>query len=299
MYNGPVPSVINESFPDHTYRLITCLLNGEQKKSLLNNYLSKFGYTRETYLLKFPGAPLLSHASRDAYKNAANSEIGKKKRSNIITQLNLNNKEFQEKRKKAVKEFLNSEKSLEYRLNASKKAKLQHKETNLEDRIRNYFLTKYQGSENQKNKRKRLLENNPNKIPGIQEKKKQTYLRNANAGKYNKETKYKKRKFKETGLYYQSSYELDFLLLCESKNLIHKLKNGPYLTDSIYPYNYYQSDYIFDDRYIIEIKSWYIESLQEKRYPGINNIKKELVYKKGYKFIYIKDKQYTEFEQIC
>lgn len=44
---------------------------------------------------------------------------------------------------------------------------------------------------------------------------------------------------------------------------------------------------------MIEIKSWYIENLQEKRYPGILDIKKKLIESKGYKFLYIKDKDYT------
>lgn len=297
MYGGPSPKLINKNFFDHTYELITCLINGEQKKSLTNRYLLKFGFTREEYLKKFPGAPLLSLSAKKSYQNAALSEKGKKTRSDNITKLNLTNKEFQQNRKKSLKNFLNSNRSIDYRLNASKKAKIQH-QNGLDDQIRNYFKTKYIGSVDQADRSKRMKENNPIHREGVKTRIRETYITNLKLGLHNKETKFKKRKFKNTNLIYQSTYEKDFLLLCESLQILDKIQNSPCFTDKSYPYNYYQPDYIFDNQYIIEIKSWYVEKLQEKKYPGIINLKKELIKQRGYNFVYIKDKDYTEFKKI-
>jgi hypothetical protein len=41
-----------------------------------------------------------------------------------------------------------------------------------------------------------------------------------------------------------------------------------------------------------------MESLQEKKCPGLLKIKEKLVVDKGYKFLYIKDKDYTNFLNI-
>jgi hypothetical protein len=297
MYTGPEPKSINENFPDHTYELITCLISGEQKRSLLNKYLSKFNLSRESYLEKFPGAPLMSYSSRDAYRKSALSEEGRKTRSNNITKLNLTDTNFQKKRQDAVTGFLNSDRSHPYRLNASKKAKLQH-QNGLDDSIRHYFKTRYIGSDDQMNRSKRARKNNPGTREDVKQKSKDTYIRNVNLGLHNKETKFKKRLFKDTSLTYQSSYEEDFLLRCEAFQIIDKIQNAPCLTDASYPYRYYQPDYIFDNQYVIEIKSWYVENLQEKKCPGITKLKEGLVIQKGYKFIYIKDKDYTQFNNI-
>jgi hypothetical protein len=214
-------------------------------------------------------------------------------RSKNLTDLNLNNKKFQENRQNSCKEFWKSDRSDELRKIKSDRAVIQHKETNLDDQVKKYFKERYQGSDNQKEKSKRLKLNNPGSKPEAREKSRQTYIKNNELGLHNKETKFKKKLYKDTILMYQSSYELDFLELCDTSNMLHRIKNAPCLSADYYPYNFYAPDYILDDIYIIEIKSWYIENLQEKRCPGILKLKEQLVADKGYKFLYIKDKDYS------
>jgi hypothetical protein len=292
MYQGPDPQTINKSFPAHTYELVTCLITGNQKKSILNRYLKKLGFTRETYIQKFPDAPLMSHAARDSYKHAAQTELGRSLRSATITQLNNENKSFQQNRKLAVSNFLNSERSTEYRKNASDRAKNQHQNGQAEY-IRKYFQGDFIGSQDQLSRRARMIELQLSSKPEVLKKSKDTYIRNSKLGIHNKETRYKKKQFKDTLLFYQSTYELDFLVYCENNNLLSRIKNSHCFSDANYPYNFYEPDYILDDVYIIEIKSWYIENLQEKRCPGLLKMKEQLVIKNGYKFLYIKDKNYN------
>ena len=282
MYTGPIPSSINNNFLDHTYTLITCLITGAQRKIITSSYLKKIGITKEDYIEKFPGAPLISKSIKDV-------------RSNNMKSLNLTNKKFQETRKLAVSNFLNSEKSIDYRKNASDKATRQHQNGQAEY-VRKYFQGDYIGSQDQLARKNRLLATPIHTIPGVNEKKKETYIKNSNLGIHNKETRYKKKKFKDTLLFYQSTYELDFLLYCENNNLLSRIKNSQCFSDSAYPYNFYEPDYILDDTYVIEIKSWYIEKLQEKRCPGLLKMKEQLVVNNGYKFLYIKDKNYKPID---
>ena len=280
MYNGPHPKDISCDFPDHTYDFIVCLLDGSRRKIIQERSLKKFyNITKKEYLEKFPNAPLMSLSA-------------KAQRSKTMTNLNLDNSEFQKRRAHASKEFLESNRSLEYRINQSEKAKIQHK-CGLDDAIRKYFKERFNGTDDQKNRKLRFKDNNPNYADGIQQKKKDTYIKNSELGLHNKETKFKKKKYKATNLIYQSSYELDFLEHCEQHNLLDRVKNSICFSSDDYPYNFYAPDFILDNEYVIEIKSWYIENLQEKRYPGILEIKKKLVESKGYKFLYIKDKDYT------
>jgi hypothetical protein len=231
-------------------------------------------------------------AASESYRRAALSENGRKIRSETITHLNLHNLDFQEKRKKSCKNFLNSDQSLEYRKLSSERAKNQHKNGQA-DYVRLYFAERYQGSNVQKEKSIRAKMNNPGNAPGAREKMRDTYIRNSELGLHNKETKFKKKKYKDTDLIYQSSYELDFLDFCEKSNLLGRIKNSPCFTSEDYPYNFYAPDFILDNMIVIEIKSWYVENLQEKRYPGILDIKRQLVESKGYNFLYIRDKDYT------
>jgi hypothetical protein len=296
MYNGPSPKTINSNWPDHSYEYITCLVSGKSKKSILNKHLQEYGYTRKSYIEKFPGAPLISEKSRDNYKKSALSERGKKIRSQNLTNLNLTNKEFQEKRKKSFRQFLDSDRSIKYREKASEKAKKQHAETNLNEKVSLYFKTRYHGSTDQKNRSNRMKgENNIVNHPGVKEKSKQTYIENSKKGLNSKETRFKKKKFLDTNLIYQSSYELDFLNFCKKYNVLDRIKNSQCFSSKNYPYNYYEPDYCLDEKIIIEVKSWYIENLQEKKCPGILKLKKQLVESEGYKFLYIKDKDYEEF----
>jgi hypothetical protein len=296
MYSGPNPSSINPEWPDHSYEYITCLVSGKRKKSIQNRHLQKYGYTKESYIEKFPRAPIISEKSRDNYRKCALSENGRKIRSQNLTNLNLNNKEFQEKRKKSFQEFLDSNRSVIYRERASEKAKKQHVETDLNECISRYFKNKFQGSEDQKNRSKRMKgKNNIINLPGVKEKAIKTYIENSKKGFNSRETRFKKKKYLGTNLTYQSSYELDFLNFCKENNVLNRIENAYVFTSDNYPYNYYEPDYCLDKKIIIEVKSWYIENLQEKKCPGILNLKKQLVESKGYQFLYIKDKKYKEF----
>lgn len=291
-YTGPVPKDINQKFPDHSYEFVTCLINGEQKKIIQNRYLEKFGYTKQTYLEKFPNAPLKSFSASESYRKSALSEKGKQARSRNMKLLNTKNVEFQIKRQQGVEQFWISDKSHDRRKKLSEMCKEQHKH-GLEDSIRKYFFTKYKGSIDQVERRKRMKENNPSHDPKNIEKAKQTWLRNYNENKH-----FKKSYYKNTNLTFQSRLEYQFLVQCEHLNILQRIKNAPSLKDEIYPRRFYIPDFMLDNLYIIEIKSWYIEEKQFKINPLVNEEKKQLVCRLGYKWLYIKDNDLSEFMSI-
>jgi len=297
MYKGPNPIDININYPPHTYELITCLVNGEQKRIIQDRYLLKYGISKIEYLAKFPDAPLKSLSASESYRRVATSDEGRKQRSDALRNSNLNNKEFQDKRRKSCRDFLESDRSTDYRQLMSDKAKEQHKNGQAEY-VRKYYKERHPGSDAQKQASIRTTLNNPGASPEAREKSRQTYIKNSELGLHNKETKFKKKLYKDTSLMYQSSYELNFLELCDNKGILDRIKNASCFSAEDYPYNFYAPDYILDDTYVIEIKSRYIENLQEKRCPGLLKKKEELVLGKGYKFLYIKDKDYTNFLNI-
>lgn len=104
------------------------------------------------------------------------------------------------------------------------------------------------------------------------------------------------KQYKNTYLYYQSSYELDFLELCESLSIIDKVKNGngyKYLKEEWG--NRLITDFSIGD-YEIEVKSSYIMEKQ----GGIKKVfdKRDSVISSGKKYIFILDKDYSEFIKI-
>ena len=109
---------------------------------------------------------------------------------------------------------------------------------------------------------------------------------------------YKVKKYKDTKLTYQSSYEYDFLELCEKNNILDRVKNGNiynFLTEE-FDYGFRTIlDYSIDDLEI-EIKSSYI--LEKQGGYDVINIKKTAVERAGKKFLLILDKDYSEFEKI-
>jgi len=299
MYSGPDPKTINANWPSHSYEYITCLVSGESKKSILNKHLEKYGYNRDLYQKEFPDAPLMSKKSRESYRKSALTEKGRASRSKNLTRLNLYSKDFQEKRKQSCKEFLNSDRSEKYRKNAAEKTRKQHRDTDLSERIRKYFKTRYKGSLNQKQRSDRMKgKNNIVHRPDVKNKAKDTYIKNSIRGVHSKETRFKKKRFENTDLIYQSTYELDFLNLCKEQGVIDRLANCHCFTSDEYPYNFYEPDYCLDNQVIIEIKSWYVEMLQEKKYPGILQLKQKLVESKGYTFFYIREKEYHDFLEL-
>lgn len=104
---------------------------------------------------------------------------------------------------------------------------------------------------------------------------------------------FKIKKYKDTSLTYQSSYELDFLELCESQGILGKIKNG-----SRFKFEngkYFLNDFGLD-QYEIEIKSnyWF------KQQGGQEYIKKRknIVESHGKKYLFILDKEYKDFLKI-
>lgn len=99
-------------------------------------------------------------------------------------------------------------------------------------------------------------------------------------------------------LFSQGTYELDFLNYCENNGIIDLISNGPsidYIQESNGTNHTYHSDFFIEElKLIIEIKSKYTyeveldKNLMKRKYSKLN----------GYNFIFIIDKDYTEFENI-
>lgn len=92
------------------------------------------------------------------------------------------------------------------------------------------------------------------------------------------------------GILYQGTYELDFIKFTKSMGI--EIKKGPSID---YEMGVYHPDFfILDKNLIIEIKSSYTF---EKEYDK-NILKQKSCLEKGYNFIFIIDKNYTEFLSI-
>jgi very-short-patch-repair endonuclease len=99
--------------------------------------------------------------------------------------------------------------------------------------------------------------------------------------------------FRDTKIYYQGSYEKDFLDKYFDKI---KIANGKTIK---YKYkektkNYFADFYLPEYNMIIEIKNSY----NYERQKEINEAKKEYCLLEGYKFIFIINKDYTEFDNL-
>ena len=68
---------------------------------------------------------------------------------------------------------------------------------------------------------------------------------------------------KHNNLYYKSSYELDFIMICEEKNIL--IENGPTIKYSMFGKNkiYFPDFYIPKLNLIVEIKSSYFYNLEK------------------------------------
>ena len=138
-----------------------------------------------------------------------------------------------------------------------------------------------------------MKQNNPMKNPETAYKAADTFCSKINSGEINF---YKTKKYKETDLNYQSSYELDFLKLCDKIEIIKYISNGKWHKflneDKKYGENLI-TDFCYKDNYEIEIKSSYIL----KKQGGMEKLfaKKKAVESTGKQYIFILDKDYTEF----
>ena len=101
----------------------------------------------------------------------------------------------------------------------------------------------------------------------------------------------KSKNYKE--LRYQGSYELDFLERYYERLNIGKVEPIRYKHND--KYHYYHPDfYIPDYNLIVEIKSTYTYNYDLDR----NQAKRDYSIRAGYNFMFIIDKDYTDFEEL-
>lgn len=105
---------------------------------------------------------------------------------------------------------------------------------------------------------------------------------------------FKKFKFENTELIYQSKYELDFLNFCVKNNII--VENGKVIDYVINnkKHKYFSDFYIPKYNIIIEIKSSWTMNVEKE----INEYKKEAVLKNNYNFLFVLDKNYNELKKL-
>jgi hypothetical protein len=98
------------------------------------------------------------------------------------------------------------------------------------------------------------------------------------------------KKFNEQ-IYYQGTYELDFLNSYYDKINIIRGKRIPYVFEEKNHY-YFPDFYLSDYNLLVEIKSTYTYEISAE----INQIKKDSAIAEGFNFMFIIDKNYDEFE---
>jgi hypothetical protein len=107
-------------------------------------------------------------------------------------------------------------------------------------------------------------------------------------------TAFKIKKFKDTILSYQGSYELDFLEKFYDKIDIENGPSIPYLFEG--KNKMYHSDFYIPSRnLVVEIKNSYLFTKDKKRIE----IKEKATNLNGYNYIIIVDKDYSEFKKFC
>ena len=110
----------------------------------------------------------------------------------------------------------------------------------------------------------------------------------------NKKINKVKQKWHESGLYYESSYELDFIEFCIENSI--SIERGPIIK---YIYNsrkstYFSDFFIKDLNLIIEVKSkYYYDKFIEKNITKMNNC---ICF--GYNFIFLIDKNYKDLKDL-
>jgi len=139
----------------------------------------------------------------------------------------------------------------------------------------------------------------PTQSPEIREKIKDSFRRSYNCEyalqnpdffeKYESNCRYA-RKFKNTNIYYRSSFELDFLLKYYDKLLIENAKSIKYELKGKSKI-YYPDFYLPELDLVIEIKSSYLK----KQTEDILLAKEKSIIDSGFNFIMILDKDYKEF----
>ena len=104
----------------------------------------------------------------------------------------------------------------------------------------------------------------------------------------------KKKNYKNTNLYYQGTYELNFLELCENNEIIDKVKRGDVIE---YEFNNKKLIYFPDFQIknnLIEIKSTYWYNVHKDK----NIAKEKACIEQGYTYVLIIDKDYSKFNDL-
>jgi len=119
-----------------------------------------------------------------------------------------------------------------------------------------------------------------------------------NVDMYNKllKSSFKMKKYEETDLYYQGTYEKDFLNLCEKINILEKIERGITIKYNVGEKDliYFPDFYIKEKNLLIEIKSlyWY------DKYKEKNIIKEKTCKELGFNYLLIMNKDYNNFLNI-
>ncbi len=143
---------------------------------------------------------------------------------------------------------------------------------------------------------------NPSKLEEVKQKKIATSQKNYGTD-YPIQTKevfdrilksgYKIIKYKDTGLFYQNSYELDFLNKYYDKIKVEQIGNIKYEFNG--KMKYYRTDYYLPEFHLlIEIKSDY---WLNKQYE-MNLAKQKACLEQGFNFMFVINKDYSELEQL-
>ncbi len=160
------------------------------------------------------------------------------------------------------------------------------------------YGTKWSGqSEEAKEKRKNtnILKygvDNPAKAQIIKDKASETINKNFRKNRNIASVK----KYKESNLHYQGSYEYKFLEECEKLNILDIIKRGKFIKYiNSNKESYYYPDFYYETlNLIIEIKSTYTYNLHKE----VNELKKKASLEKGYNFIFIIDNKFEEFQKL-
>ena len=242
----------------------------------------------------------------EKFKNnnlSLNSYYQKKKKETFIRNYGVDNPSKSEYIKEKKKNTLLENYGVNYTSEVNKLQK--------EGMIRKYNVSHPSQSEEIKSRMKtKLIDNygvdNVSKLDFIKDKKKETCFRNYGVYSPSQSTIIFKKQLSSAykiiyyndELFSQGSYELDFLNYCENNSIIDLISNGPsieYILESNNSNHTYHSDFFIEKiNLIIEIKSSYTynidldKNLMKRKYSKLN----------GYNFIFIIDKDYTEFENI-
>ncbi len=105
----------------------------------------------------------------------------------------------------------------------------------------------------------------------------------------------KKIRYYNDDIYYQSSYEKDFLDYLKNIDMLSKVTRGPIIkyNNGISDKVHYPDFYIEDYNLIIEIKSDYYYY----KYLDINNLKFNKAIEIGYNYMFIINKNYKYFDE--